>query len=129
MVEDEGDGLGIEADVEGVEHAARHGHAEVAFVKLGRVGTHHRHSIAKANAVARQHRGELAAAGIGLGPTPAQIAMNHGRALGIDGGAALDEGERAEHLVVGRDLVEVALIGVGHVPSPGQAILVDLEVF
>jgi hypothetical protein len=48
----EGDGFGVEAGVEGVEHGADHRHAEVGLEHGRHVGQHHGHRVALADATA-----------------------------------------------------------------------------
>ena len=50
VVQHEGDGLGIEAGVQRIEHGAGHRHAEMALEHRRRVGQHHRDGVALADA-------------------------------------------------------------------------------
>ena len=63
MVEDIADGCGVEAGVDGVQHAAGHGHAVMAFQHFGDIGQHGRNRIAAPQAALVQRMGELHAAG------------------------------------------------------------------
>ncbi len=67
-----GDGIGIEADVEGIEHRADHRYAKVRFKHRRDIGQDGRHGVAAADTPGRQCRGQLPASGIGLRPCTAQ---------------------------------------------------------
>ncbi|MNZ32539.1 hypothetical protein D3C78_498700 [compost metagenome] len=96
VLQHEGDGLGIQAHVQGVEHGADHRHAEVCLQHLRDVRQHHRHRVALADTAPGQGRGQAPAAGIGLGPVAADGTVDDGRVVRIDGGSALDEAEGGE---------------------------------
>ncbi|MNT56219.1 hypothetical protein D3C72_1935030 [compost metagenome] len=96
VLQHEGDGLGVQAHVEGVEHRADHRHAEVRLQHLRDVRQHHRHRVALADTAPGQGRGQAPAAGIGLGPVAADGTVDDGRVVRIDGGSALDEAEGGE---------------------------------
>jgi hypothetical protein len=100
MAQHEGDGLGVQAHVEGVEHRADHRHAEVRFEHGRDVRQHHRHRVATADATAGQGAGQASAAGIGFAPVTADGAVDHGRVLAIHRGGAFDEAQRGEGDVV-----------------------------
>ncbi len=116
VLENEGDGVGVEADIEGVEHRARHGDAEVGLKVLGDVGRHHGDGVAHADAAALEGRGQADAAVVGLAPGATQAAVDDGGAVGKDGGGAADEGQRRQRHIVGGVLVERHFVGVraGH---------------
>ena len=67
MVEHEGDRVGIEAGVDGMEHGARHGHAVMRLEHGRGVGEHHRDGVALADAAGGERRGELAGARVEVG--------------------------------------------------------------
>jgi hypothetical protein len=96
MLQHEGDGFGIQAHVERVEHRADHRHAEVHFKHLGNVGQHHRHRVVLADPATGQRRSQTAAAGVGLRPGAADRAMDDGGVVWINAGGALDEAERRQ---------------------------------
>ncbi|MNZ77600.1 hypothetical protein D3C78_961480 [compost metagenome] len=110
VLQHEGDGLGVQAHVEGVEHRADHRHAEVRLEHGRDVRQHHRHRIALADAAAGQRRGQAPAALVGFAPGAADRAVDHGRALRVDAGGALEETERGEGNVVDRGGREALLI-------------------
>ncbi len=112
MVEHEGNGFGIQAGIQRVEHGTGHGHAEMAFEHFRRVGEHRRNGVALADAIRLQGRGQSPAAGIGLGPGEAARAMNGGNALRIDSSRPLDERKGRQGRVVGRVLLEADRIGI-----------------
>jgi hypothetical protein len=94
VAQHEGNGLGIQPGVQRVEHRAGHGDAEVRLQHGGHVGQHDRHGVAHAHATLGQGAGELAAAGVGVGPALLLFTVNDGGALGIDAGGTLDEAQR-----------------------------------
>ena len=112
MVEDEGDHRRIEAGVQRVQHAARHGDAEMRLVHLGNVGRHDGHRVAHADADPGEGRGKAPAACIGFRPCLPTLAVDQGDMVGIDAGGALDELQRRESGMVGGRLVEVAFVDV-----------------
>ncbi|MNQ31925.1 hypothetical protein D3C85_453080 [compost metagenome] len=96
VLEHEGDGLGVQAHVEGVEHRADHRHAEVRLEHGRDVRQHHRHRVATADAATGQGRGQAPAALVGFGPGAADGAVDHRGVVGVDARGALDEAERRE---------------------------------
>ncbi|MNQ61278.1 hypothetical protein D3C85_755910 [compost metagenome] len=96
VLQHEGDGLGIQAHVQGVEHRADHRHAEVSLEHLRDVRQHDRHRVALADTAPGQGRGQAPAAGVGLGPVAADGTVDDGRVVRIDGGGTLDEAEGGE---------------------------------
>jgi hypothetical protein len=67
---------------------------------LGRVGRDDCDRIATTDAACGQRGREASASFIGLGPGPAHRAMHHGKTLGEDRRAALEEAERGQGDVV-----------------------------
>ncbi|MCY1498545.1 hypothetical protein D9M68_325330 [compost metagenome] len=100
VLKHEGNGLGIQAHVQGVEYSADHRHAEVRLEHLRDVRQHHRHRVALADTTAGQGRGQAPAARIGLCPVAADGTVDHGRVVGINSGGALDEAQGREGDVV-----------------------------
>ncbi|MCY1506165.1 hypothetical protein D9M68_404040 [compost metagenome] len=100
VLQHEGDGLRVQAHVEGVEHRADHRHAEVRLDHLGNVRQHHRHRVATADAASGQRGSQAAAALVGLAPVAADAAVDHGGVVGIDAGGALDEAQRSQRGMV-----------------------------
>ena len=49
VIQHEGDGLGIQTYVQGIEYRANHGHAKVSFKHRRDVWQHHSNRIATAN--------------------------------------------------------------------------------
>jgi len=110
VLQHEGDGLGVQAHVEGVEHGTDHRHAEVRLEHLRDVRQHHRHRVALLDAAAGQGRGQAAAARIGLGPVAAYGAVHHRRVVRVHRRRALDEAQRAEGDVVDRGRIQALLV-------------------
>ena len=106
-----GDRLGIQADVQCVEHTTGERHAEVGLEHRRHVGQHGRHRLAGLHAPPFQRRGEPPAALPGGAPVAAGGAVDHRRVVRVDRGGALDEGQRRERHEVGG--------------GPGQALLED----
>ncbi len=86
VAQDEGDRLGIEADVERVQHRTGHRHPEMRLKAFRHIGRHQRHRVAASDPVRRERRGEAAAALEALMPSVAALAMDHRGALRVDGG-------------------------------------------
>ena len=89
MVQHEGDGLGVQAGVQGIEHGPGHGHAKVRLNHRWRVGQDNGDRVIFANAGLLQGMGQLAAAGISLRPGLAQSTVHDGQTLGVNAGRAL----------------------------------------
>ena len=114
VLEDEGDRLGVEPDVERVQHGAGHRHAEMRLERRRDVRRHHRHRVAAAAMPrAGQRRGEPAAARAERRRSSSLAPVDHRDPLRIDVGRALQEAERRQRHVVGRVAVEPLLVGTG----------------
>jgi hypothetical protein len=114
VVEHEGQGFGVKPGVERVEHGPGHGDAEMGFDHGRRVGQHHGHGVAQADAAGEQGTGQAATAGVGLAPGLPQGAVHDGQAFRVDQRRALDEGQRREGRVVGRVARQVLFKDVRH---------------
>jgi len=112
VVEDEGHRLGVEPDVDGVEHRPAARHAEMALVHLGRIVEDHRHRVVLLHPELAQGGGEPPGALLDLFPGIAALAVDDGGALGVNVGRAGQEGERRERHVVGRGLLQPHFIRV-----------------
>ena len=112
VLQDEGDGARVEAGVDGVDHRAQHRHREGRLPGGGDVGGHDGDGVAAPDPSRGEARGEPAAAAVGLGPGMAAVAVDDGRALGIDGRASFEEADGREVGVVRGVRVEVGLVGV-----------------
>ncbi len=66
MIEDEGNGSRIEADVERVQHRTGHGHTEVALVQRRYICRHDGNRVLGTDTALRERRSQLPAACIGL---------------------------------------------------------------
>ncbi len=113
VAEDEGDRLGIEADVERVQHRAGHRDAEMRLEGLGHVGRHQRHRVAAPDTARRQRRGEAAAAFEALPPGMAALAMDDRGVLGVDRRRAQQKPDRRQGDKIGPVLAEAGLVRVG----------------
>ncbi|MNG93656.1 hypothetical protein D3C79_526310 [compost metagenome] len=96
MLQHEGDGLGVQAYVQGIEHGAGHGHAKMGFEHGRNVGQHHRHGVATADTPAHQGAGQASAALVGLLPVAADGTVDHRRVVAVYGSGAFDETQRGE---------------------------------
>ena len=112
VLQDEGHGARVEAGVDGVDHRAQYRHREGRLPGGGDVGGHDGDGVAAADPARGEARGEPPAAGPGLGPRMAAVAVDDGRALGIDGRASLEEADGGERSVVRGVRVEVGFVGV-----------------
>ena len=106
MVELEGDGIGFEANVEGVEHRSRHRHRKMHLVHRGNVRQHRRDRVATADAALRQERRETAAALVGLAPGEDAAFVHRAGEVRIDRGGALEKTQRRQRHEIGRRLVQ-----------------------
>ena len=111
MLEHEGDGRGIEADVQRVQHGARHRHAEMALQHFRRVGGHNGHGIALADAPPGNGVRQPVAAPARFAPGKAAPAMHDRRTVRENPGCALQKGKRRQRLVICRLPVEPPVIG------------------
>ena len=111
VLQDEGHGVRVEAGVDGVDDRAEHRDREGRLPRGGDVRRHDGDGVAAPDPARGEARGEPAAAGPGLGPGLAAVAVDDGGALGIDGGASLEEADRRERSVVRGIRVEVGLVG------------------
>ncbi len=118
MFQHEGNGFGVEANVEGVENRSDHRHTKVALDHRRNVRKHGRHGISTANTTAGQGRGKPAATLINLLPVIADGAVDHRRIIRIHISGALDEINRRLNGVIGIDGVEPLLIDRGHCGIP-----------
>jgi len=100
VVQNEGDGRGVEPDVQRVQYRAQHGHAVVGLEHLGRVGAHDGDAVAFFYAALGERRGEPAGALVELAVGVAPFAVDDRDLVGIDGGGAAQEGDRRQRLVV-----------------------------
>ncbi|MCY1428692.1 hypothetical protein D9M71_445860 [compost metagenome] len=96
MLQHEGDGLGIQAHVQGIEHSTGHGYAEMRLEHGRGVGQHHCHGVATANATAGQGAGQAPTALVGFLPVAADGAVDDGRVVAVHGSGAFDEAQRGE---------------------------------
>jgi len=91
MFQHEGDGRGVEADIQRVQHGARHRHTEMALQHLRRVRSHDGHGVALAYAAPgkriRKHMTALAR----LFPGEPAFSMHDRRVLRKNPGGALQE--------------------------------------
>ena len=78
VVEDEGHRLGVEPDVDRVEHRAAAGYTEMALVHLGRVVEDHRHRVVLLHPELAQGGGEPLGALLDLFPGIAALAVDDG---------------------------------------------------
>ena len=95
MLEDIGDGRGIEAGVDRIQDGPGHGHGEMRLQQQRHIGRHDRDRVARTDAESLQRRCEAPAALMHLRPGEAARPMDHADMLGIDIGRAAEEGDRA----------------------------------
>ncbi len=130
VVEDVGDAVGLEPDVQGVQHRARHRHAIGRLEGCGDVGRHHRDRIARPHAAPGQRRCKFSAARPKRGIGPGLGAVDPGDPLREHVGRALQKAERRERRIVGRVPLQVLLVraawgvlGESHGPASAQTVL------
>jgi hypothetical protein len=106
MLEDESDRLGVQPDVERIEHRARHGHAEMCLQQLGYVRRHYANRVAHADAAPLQGCRQPNAPLEGFAPTAPDGAMNHRCAPRKHCGRTPDERQRRQRRVIRVVLVQ-----------------------
>jgi hypothetical protein len=94
VLEDEGDRVGIEPNVERVEHGARHRHAERRLEAFGHVGRHDGNRVPAPDTVLRQRRREAAAALQRLTPGVTALPVDHGNPPRVHLGRAQQKPDR-----------------------------------
>ncbi len=100
MVQHERNRLCIESRVERVEHPARHRDAEMRFEHLRRIGGHHRHRIADADADMGESGCEPPASDVGFRPCVAPLAVHHRELPGIGIGSACYQRKGSQRRVI-----------------------------
>ena len=113
VIEDEGDRVGVEADVDRIDDRSCGRDAEQAFVEGRDVGRDDGHGVALADTAALERGGEATATAEGFGPGVATLTVDYGEPLGVDRGGALEPAQGRERHVVRGDLVEVLFVRVG----------------
>ena len=111
MRELEGDRLGIEADVQRVQHSAGHGHAEMRLIHRRHIRRENGDSVSRPDAMPRQSGREAAAAVVGLCPGAAPRAMDKGDPMRMDRRRLRQETQRRQRRIVRRPLAETILVG------------------
>ena len=101
VLQHEGNGLGIQAGVQGVEYRPQHGDAEMTFQHRRNVWQHGRHGIALADTFVSQRGRQAATTLVGLLPVATQITVNHRRVFRIHAGGAGQEIQRCQRGVIG----------------------------
>ncbi len=102
MLQDIGDGRGIQARVDGVQHGAEHRHAVMRLDHRRHVGKHGRNGVARHGCRRRQRRGQLPRAIVELPIGVAARAVDHGHALGMDLGRTRQERQRRQRSEIRR---------------------------
>ena len=113
VAQDEGDRFRVEANIERIQHRPRHGCAEMCFEGLREVWRQHRHRVARLDALRRERSGQPPAAFERLAPAVAPAALDHRRAIGVDGRGAQQKADRGQRHGIRGALVEPGLIGIG----------------
>ena len=116
VVQHPGDRSGVEAKIEGIEHGARHRHAEMGLQHGRYVRRHDRDRVTEADSTVHERAGQPAAALVGLGVASPHRAVHHGRPRRIDLGRPGHEIARSQRGVVGWPPFEPKLVAVavGH---------------
>ena len=130
MVEDKGDGRGVEANIERVQHGAGHRHAVMRLEHRRNVGRHEADGVAEADAARRQRRSQaartivefpvsrLALTGGGVVPP--------GDAFRVDMGGAREKAERRQRHMVGGVLRQAHFIRVSRGGIIGHSLVLQL---
>ena len=103
MLQDEGDGPGVQPDVQGVQHTAHHGHAVVGLQHRRGVGRHDGDAIPASEAAAFQGRCQALRALEKLGIGKALAAVDHRQLVRVDRRRPLQEGDAEERRRVRRE--------------------------
>jgi hypothetical protein len=100
VAEDVRDRPRVEARVDRVEHGAEHGDPEVGVEHRGDVWQHRGDGVARPHAARGESGGETPGPGVEITVGEAQIAVDHGDAVGVDLGRAGQEDGRRQRLEV-----------------------------
>lgn len=84
MLEQIGDGVGVEAEVDRVEDGAGHGDGEMELAHGGDVGRDDGDDVAASDAEGDDGGGQLEAPGMSLGPRANCIIVENCRAVAVD---------------------------------------------
>ena len=106
VLQHESNGFCIKTGVECVQHGPSHRHAEVHLQHGRHVRQHRRHRIAFANAAGCQCVCQLAAAGVGLAPGLATLAVDGGQTVRVHLGRSLNEAQWRKGYEIGGILVQ-----------------------
>ena len=118
VIEDVGDGVGLEPRVDGVEHRPRRRHAEMRLALRGDVGQDRRHHIARRDPQPDQRRGEPRAAGVILAIGLAVPVIDHRLAVGENARRAPQMRQRRQ-----RGEIRLRFPEPGFIPHPAHAVL------
>ena len=118
VAEDVGDRARIEPGVDGVEDRSGHGHAIVGVEHRRDVGEHDGHGVAGADATRGERRRQPPCPRVEVAVRDAPVPVDHGHAVGVNGGRARKKGHGCQRREVRRPEAESArLERVHHGPS------------
>ena len=112
VLKDEGHGLCIEPSIDGVEHGAAHGHAEVSLEHGRHIGRDDGDGVPLTDAAAAQGRGETAASHLGLSPALAQGTVDQRRVVGVDPSRPGQKAQGGQCLEIGSGFLKTCLVDV-----------------
>jgi len=107
MAEDDGDGAGVEPEVDVVEDGAGEGDGKLELVHGGDVGSDDGDDAAAADSEGGNGIGELDASAARLGPGEGCVVVDNGRDVAVNGGGSVQETERCERRRVGSAWLEL----------------------
>jgi hypothetical protein len=111
MRELEGNSLGIQADVQRVQHSAGHRHAKMRFIHPRHIRRENGDGVARPDAMPRQCGREPAAAVVGLRPGAAPRAVDKRDPMRMDRRRLWQEAQRRQRRIVRRPLAEPISVG------------------
>ncbi len=129
MLQHEGNGLGVQAHIQGIENRPDHGHTKVTLHHGRDIGQHRCHGVAAANATTSQCRGQTAATLVSFAPVITNGPVNHRGVFRIHACRALNKIDGGQNRIIGVDGLQALIKNRGHCCGPlGSIVLVVYSV-
>ena len=114
MIELKGNDRGVEARVHSVQNGTGHRHTVVRFDHRRRIGEHDRYGIALTDPALRKRGCQPPRALVKPTVRRALAPMDHRDMVGMDHGGPFEQCQGRQRLMIGRRLVEIAIVLGGH---------------